>query len=95
MNNKNRIYLRSLSSKLPDLVYIGKEGLTDNVKKQINDNLFVYELIKIKVQKNANSDIKIIAKLIETDCKCEVISLIGSKIVCYKYSTKDKIKHII
>ena len=52
MTTQERAKLRSLSNNLRDLVFLGKEGLTDNVIMQINDNLYAHELIKIKAQKN-------------------------------------------
>ena len=47
---QERAKLRALSNGLRDLVYIGKDGLTENVIAQINDNLYAHELIKIKAQ---------------------------------------------
>ena len=52
MTAQERAKLRSLSNSLRDLVYLGKDGLTENVIVQINDNLYAHELIKIKAQRN-------------------------------------------
>lgn len=92
---QNRAKLRSLATNLRDLVYIGKEGLTDNVIQQINDNLYAHELIKIKVQKSVVDEIKDLAAEIESACDCEVVSIIGSKILVYKVSDKPKIIHLL
>lgn len=95
MDKKDRLVLRSLGQKLPDLVYIGKEGLTENVLNQIKDNLFAHELIKIKVQQSVVDDLKSFADNIEKECDCEVVCVIGSKILVYKYSHNPKIKNHI
>lgn len=92
---QNRAKLRSIATNLKDLVFIGKEGLTDNVCVQIDDNLFAHELIKVKVQKNTNEDIKDLAIAIEEKCECEVVAIIGSKIILYKYTNKPKFNHLI
>ena len=92
---QNRALLKSIATNLKDLVFIGKEGLTDNVIKQINDNLFAHELIKIKVQKSIVDEISELAKDIEQHCDAEIVCIIGSKILVYKYSTKPKIKHLL
>ena len=42
MTPQERAKLRSLANNLKDLVFIGKEGLTENVIAQINDNLYAY-----------------------------------------------------
>ena len=36
LDKKERIFLRSKAQTLPDLVFIGKEGLTENVLRQIS-----------------------------------------------------------
>ena len=95
LTTQNRAKLRSLATNLKDLVFIGKEGLTDNVYAQINDNLYAHELIKVKVQKVAVDEIKQLAKEIEDSCQCEVVATIGSKILLYKISDKPKITHLL
>lgn len=92
---QNRAKLRSLATNLRDLVYIGKDGLTDNVVDQINDNLYAHELIKVKVQRSVSDEIKELATAIENQCDCEVVAIIGSKILLYKLSQKPKIMHLL
>ena len=95
MTTQQRAKLRSYGSLLKDLVFIGKEGLTDNVIAQINDNLYAHELIKIKVQKNTPDDIKTLANEISDKCNCEIVAVIGSKILVYKLTEKPKFQHIL
>ncbi len=95
MTKNERTKLRSLGQTLADLGFVGKEGVTDNVLKQISDNLTAHELVKIKVQKNAPEDIETIAEKIALGCGCEVVTIIGSKILVYKFSNKEKIKHVL
>ena len=95
LSKSERIQLRSLAQTMPDLVYIGKEGLTDNVIRQVDDNLFAHELIKIKVQNTCDIDKNEIADMLCEKLEAEVVTIIGTKIVLYKWSDKDKIKHIL
>lgn len=92
---QNRAKLRSLATNLKDLVFIGKEGLSDNVLTQIRDNLYAHELIKVKVQKSVIEDIKEMSQNIEEMINCEVVAIIGSKILLYKLSNKPKITHLL
>lgn len=92
---QNRAKLRSLATNLRDLVFIGKDGLTENVIAQINDNLYAHELIKIKVQRSVSDEIKEFSIEIEKVCGCEVVAIIGSKILVYKVSEKPKIMHLL
>lgn len=95
LSTQERATLRSIATNLKDLVFVGKEGLTDNVIEQINCNLFAHELIKIKVQKSAIDDIKQLATEMSEKCDAEVVSIIGSKILLYKYTDKPKFNHLL
>lgn len=53
ITTKQRSYLRSLANKMDAIFQIGKDGLNDNLLKQIDDALEARELIKISVLKNS------------------------------------------
>ena len=53
------------------------------------------ELIKIKVLQNCDQSAKEIAEIIAQNVGCDVVQVIGNKIVLFKVSSKDKIKHIL
>lgn len=95
LSTQERATLRSIATNLKDLVFVGKEGLTDNVIEQINCNLFAHELIKVKVQKSAIDVIKQLATEMSEKCDAEVVSIIGSKILLYKYTDKPKFNHLL
>ena len=95
LNAQERAKLRSLSNMLKDLVFVGKEGVSDTVVDQVNDNLYAHELIKIKVNRNAPNEIKQIANEICEKCDCELVSTIGSKILVYKPTNKPKFAHLL
>ena len=88
LRKEERIALRSLGQTLPDLVIMGKNGLTESVVKQIEDNLNAYELVKIKVLPNSNDEIYTIGEQIEEELNCETVTIIGSKILIYRQSEK-------
>ena len=95
LDKKQRIFLRSKAQLLPDIVQIGKDGVTDNVIKQVEDNLYAHELIKIKVLNNCDEDLEEIANQLAEVTEAEVVTIIGTKIVLFKMSKKAKIKHIL
>lgn len=94
ITKEQRIALRSYGQKLPDLVFIGKGDLDESVLRQINDNLYAHELIKIKVQNSALASAKEIAPVIAKECNCEIVTVIGSKILVYKKSDKKTDKKL-
>lgn len=92
---KERAKLRALASTLEDRVFIGQNGLTQNVVKEVSDHLYTFELVKVKVQKGADSSPKELAVQLANITTSEVVCVIGSKIVLYKCSSKKNIKHVL
>ncbi len=95
LDKKQRIFLRSKAQLLDDIVQIGKDGMTDNVIKQVADNLFAHELIKIKVLNNCDEELEELARALAEKTGSEIVTTIGTKIVLYKLSKKQKIKHVL
>ena len=96
MNNKKQsATLRRLTNKLEPCMQIGKEGAKQTSFDAISDLLEARELIKIKVLQNCDQSAKEIAEIIAQNVGCDVVQVIGNKIVLFKVSSKDKIKHIL
>ena len=95
IDKKTRIKLRSLASTTKPTVWVGKDGFSENVLKQLEEELFNHELVKISLQENV--DIPSEFELTETAVKlgAEVVTTIGRKIVLYKHSEKKNIKHVL
>ena len=58
MTGKQRAGLRKMANTLETIIYIGKEGVTDRVVKEVYDALEARELIKGCVQQGAPLDAK-------------------------------------
>lgn len=95
INTKQRSTLRSLANKLEPCMQIGKEGAKQTSFDAISDLLEARELIKIKVLQNCDQSAKEIAEIIAQNVGCDIVQVIGNKIVLFKVSSKDKIKHIL
>ena len=61
MTTKERAKLKSIASNLNDNVFVGKEGVTDTVVQQTEENLFAHEIVKVRVLKNYKDELKEIA----------------------------------
>ena len=95
ISTKERATLRGFANNIPDLVYVGKEGVTENVVKQVLDNLTAHELIKIKVQQNSDLTPREVCDELVKQTAAEPISVVGSKIVLYKRTNKKGFKHYL
>jgi RNA-binding protein len=93
LNSKQRSYLKSLASELTDTIFVGKEGISSNVIKQLSDELKANELVKGKVLDSSFLEIKEAAQQLAVKTNAEVVHTIGKKFVLYK-ENKEK-AHII
>ncbi len=95
LDKKTRIKLRSLASTIKPTVWVGKDGFTEQVLKQISEELFNHELIKIAVQDNVEMPTEFELTEIAVKIGADVVTVVGRKIVLYKHSEKKNIKHIL
>lgn len=95
MNSKDRAVLRGIAMKMEPTAQVGKNGITDTLIKQIDDQLEAREMIKVSVLQNAELDAKAVANDLAEATKAEVVQVLGFKITLYRVSKKDKIKHIL
>lgn len=87
---ERRQFKKELHDKDP-ILYIGKNGLTENVLNEVNVLLDSYELIKIKVQKNFSEDKDQILENILEETGAEYIMSLGNVFGIYrKNPEKDK-----
>ena len=95
IDKKTRIQLRSIASTIKPIVWVGKDGFSEKVLKQIEEELFNHELIKIAMQENVVPPTEFELTEMAVKLGAEVITTIGRKIVLYKHSEKKGIKHIL
>lgn len=89
---KQRAYLKSLANSMEPVFQIGKGGINEMQTAQIDDYLRVHELMKIKVLDNSMLSAKEAAIELENAIvDCEVVQVIGSKIVLFKRNVKEPV----
>ena len=94
MTTKQRSKLRSLAQNIEPVGQVGKGGLSENMISGLSDALEKRELIKISVLNNAEDDISDIAAELAEKLGAEVVCVIGHKVVLYRLSHKENVKHI-
>lgn len=88
MTGKERALLRSQAHHLDPIVHIGKESLTPDVTRAIDEALEARELIKVGVLRNCFDDPLEIAQIAAERTGSEVIQVMGKKITLYRYNRK-------
>lgn len=94
MTTKQRSKLRSLAQTIEPIGQIGKGGISDNMIAGLSSALEARELIKVTVLKNAEDEARYLAEDLAAELGAEVVCTIGHKIVLYRKSNKDGVKHI-
>lgn len=94
MTTKQRSKLRSLAQTIEPIGQIGKGGISDNMVAGLSSALEARELVKVTVLKNAEDEAKYLADDLAAELNAEVVCTIGHKIVLYRRSQKDGVKHI-
>ena len=93
LTSKQRAQLRGLANGIDTILIVGKEGIGDNLVKQADDALEARELIKGRVLENSMYTAREAAEELKVAARCEVVQVIGSKFVLFRYQhNKDKRK---
>lgn len=94
LTSKQRAQLRALANGIDTILYVGKDGLGENLIRQADGALETRELIKGRVLENSMYSAR---EACEELCKAthsESVQVIGTKFVLYRQN-KDKKKQKI
>ena len=94
MNGKQRAALRSMASTLDPIFQIGKGNISENQLQGIEDALEKRELVKISVLRSSEMEADEALAYLADALKATPVCAIGNKVVLYRRSKSDKIKHI-
>ncbi|TDQ38031.1 ribosome assembly RNA-binding protein YhbY [Aureibacillus halotolerans] len=89
LTNRQKRFLKSKAHHLNPIFQVGKQGVTDEMAKQINFALEARELIKVNVLRNADVDAKEAGELLQQKTGAELIQTIGHIVVLYKPSENE------
>lgn len=90
LTGKQRSYLKSIVNGIEPIFQIGKNGINENLIKQVDEALEAREIIKINVLKNSFLDTKNAANEVARLTDAEFVQSIGNKFVIYKESEENK-----
>ncbi len=84
LTSKQRAYLRSLAAKETALFQIGKNNLTPEVVRAVEEAFNTREIVKLSVLKNAIEDPFAMGEALADRSSSTLVEVIGRKIVLYK-----------
>ena len=89
MTTKQRAALRAMANSLEPVLQIGKDGVTDNLRKQAWDVLEARELVKVNVQRNAPYNSREACQELCDAVHAEPVQVIGSRFVIYRKAREN------
>lgn len=89
LTGKDRSYLKGLANGLNPSMQIGKEGLTESIIVELDQQLESKELIKLSVLDNSPVIVEEIVEEILNKTNSEFVQMIGSKLIIYRKSKKN------
>ena len=89
MTSKERAKLRGLANRVPSLYQVGKDGISENMIKQIDDALNARELIKGNVLENSMLTAREACDILAEACNAEQVQVIGSKFTLFKRNPQN------
>ena len=90
LTGKQRSYLKGIANNIDPIFQLGKNGVTENFIKQVDEALEAREIIKIKVLKNSFLDANQVASELAESVMAEFVQSIGNKFVLYRESVDSK-----
>ena len=92
MTTKQRAYLKSLAMTMDPIFQIGKNSMTPELTKAVDEALEARELIKVSVLQNCADDPRELAAMLAEHTRSQVVQVIGKKIVLYREGKNEKKK---
>lgn len=89
MTSKERAKLKSIASTMETIFQVGKNPIGDTLIKQVKDALKAREMIKLKVLETCELTANEAAAALAEAAECEVVQVIGNKIVLFKHRAKS------
>lgn len=90
ITSKQRAFLRKIANSVEPIFQIGKDGISENFVKQLDDALEARELIKIHILESSFLEPRKAVDELASRTRAEAVQAIGSKVVLYRESRGKK-----
>ena len=89
MTSKERAALRAIANTYETILYVGKNGIGNEVIKQADGALTAREIFKGKVLETAEENVREIATFLAEKTHADIVQIIGTKFVLYRKNNKN------
>lgn len=89
LTGKQKRYLRGLGSLMNPVAYVGKEGLSEAVIKEVSSAIESLELVKVRIGKNGEEDAKTVGSELADALNAQLVQVIGRNCLLFKEKKKE------
>ncbi len=86
---KDKNMLRKEAQSYRSLFQIGKEGISENLIRTLEDSLTAHELVKLNLLKTAPLTTKEAANILAEETGSEIVHIVGHTFILYRRSKKN------
>jgi RNA-binding protein len=91
ISSKQRAFLRAMANSIDTIQQIGKQGINENLIKQVEEALTARELIKLRVLETSPDSARETAQKLAETTESDIVQVIGSRIVLFKQNEKKPV----
>ncbi len=84
ITTKQRATLRGMANSIDTILQVGKGGIGDALRKQVDDALTARELIKMRVLPTCELSSREVAHQLAGELSADVVQVIGTRFVLYR-----------
>lgn len=90
LSGKQARYLRGLGHHLKPLVMLGREGISDNVIKEVNAVLDAHELVKVRIGNGCLLERQPAAEAVAIKTDSEIVQVLGKTFLLFRANPERK-----
>lgn len=86
LTGKQRSNLRAMANNLDSIFQLGKEGISEETHRHLDNLLRTRELVKLTALKSCDLEMREAADGLAAYLGAEIVQIIGRKVVLYRFS---------
>jgi RNA-binding protein len=84
LTSKQKSYLRGLGHHLAVKAMLGKEGISEQVLRTVEETIVAHELVKVKIQENCPHERHEAAELLAAASRTQLVQVLGRTLLLFR-----------
>lgn len=92
LNSRQKKFLRGVGHKLPAVVYVGQNGISTAVLRELDNTLLAHELVKIRIRCDDQTELEGLLGKLREKVQAEIVQVIGHTVLVYRQADEPLLK---